>query len=295
MKGCITMLLSTSTGGIAGKLGVVGALKAIKEAGFDAYDFSLRPLTKQPDSPLMQENYLDFLREVKQTADDLGLVCNQAHATFPPEKYGDEEYNQHTFQRIIREMEAAAYVGAPVIVVHAVKPLPKDVDPIAENLRFYRSLIPYCEKYNIKVAVENLFEYDDKRERRKPCCIGTSEKLAEFMDLLGYDWFTVCFDVGHAAINVEDPEDAIRTLGKRIGCLHVHDNDFVNDRHTIPYLGKTNWEEVCKAFAEIGYEGYFTSEACTYEASFPAELIPSALQMEVAVFKHLADKIESYR
>lgn len=289
------MRLSTSTGNIAARLGLLEALKAIKEAGFEAYDFSLRPLTKTPDSPLMREDYLDFLREVKQTADELGLVCNQAHGTFPPEKYGDEEYNKATFARIVREIEAAAYVGAPVIVIHAVKPLPKEVDAWAENLRFYRSLIPYCEKFGIKVAVENLFEYDDKRERRKPCFIGTSEKLAAFMDELGYDWFTVCFDVGHAAINVEDPEDAIRTLGKRIGCVHIHDNDFVNDRHTIPYLGKTNWDEVCKAFAEIGYEGDFTSEACTYEGSFPAELVPAALQLEVSVFRHLMAKIESYR
>ena len=289
------MLLSTSTGSIAKRLGLLEALAAIKNAGFDAYDFSLRPLTSQPDSPLMREDYLDFLREVKQTADTLGLVCNQAHATFPPEKYGNEEYNQATFARIIREIEAAAFVGAPIIVVHAVKPLPKDVDPIAENLRFYRSLIPYCEKYNIKIAVENLFELDELRDRRKPCCIGTSDKLAAFVDLLDSDWFTVCLDVGHAAINVEDPQDAIRTLGKRISCVHIHDNDFVNDRHTLPYLGKADWDEVCKAFAEVGYEGYFTAETGTFEGSFPAELIPAALQLEVTLFRHLAEIIESYR
>ena len=289
------MLLSTSTGYIAKTLGLEGSLKAIKNAGFEAYDFSVSSLTKGDDAPLMQENYMDFLRPLKQTADDLGLVCNQSHGTFPPEKYGDEEYNKQTFARIIREMEAAAFMGAPFIVIHAVKPLPKEVDAIAENLRFYRSLIPYCQKFGIKVAVENPFEYDELRERRKPCCIGTSEKLAAFMDELGYDWFTVCLDLGHAAINVEDPQDAIRTLGKRIGCVHIHDNDFVNDRHTIPYLGKTNWDEVCKAFAEIGYEGDFTSETCVYEGAFPAELVPAALQLEVAVFRHLMAKIESYR
>lgn len=289
------MLLSTSTGYLVGKLGYEGTLKALKEAGFDAYDFSANSASKTPESPLMQENYMDFVRNLKETADSLGLVCNQAHATFPPEKYGDEEYNKLTFQKIVRQMEASAYLGAPAIVVHAVKPLPKEVDAWAENLRFYRSLIPYCEKFGIKVAVENLFEYDEKRERRKPCFIGTSEKLAKFVDGLDPKWFTVCLDIGHAAINVEDPEDAIRTLGKRIGCVHIHDNDFVNDRHTIPYLGKTNWDEVCKAFAEIGYEGDFTSEACVYEGAFPAELSVAALQLEAAVCRHLMAKIESYR
>lgn len=289
------MLLSTSTGYLKRHLSYDEIFQALKNAGFDAYDFSASRETKTPESPLMQDDYLDFLRQVKEAADAAGLVCNQAHATFPPEKYGDEEYNKQTFHRIVREMEAAAYLGAPAIVVHAVKPLPKEVDAWAENLRFYRSLQPYCEKFGIQVAVENLFEYDEKRERRKPCFIGTSEKLAAFVDQLDPKWFTVCLDVGHAAINVEDPEDAIRTLGKRITTVHIHDNDFVNDRHTIPYLGKINWDEVCKAFAEIGYQGDFTSEACVYEGSFPAELLPAALQMEAAVYRHLMQKIESYR
>lgn len=289
------MLLSTSTGYLKRHLSYEEIFRALKDAGFDAYDFSASSETKTPDSPLMREDYPEFLRQVKAAADAAGLICNQAHATFPPEKYGDEEYNKLTFSRIIREMEAAAYLGAPAIVVHAVKPLPKEVDAWAENLRFYRSLQPYCEKYGIKVAVENLFEYDELRERRKPCFIGTSDKLAAFVDQLDPQWFTVCLDVGHAAINVEDPQDAIRTLGKRITTVHIHDNDFVYDRHTIPYLGKTNWDEVCKAFAEIGYQGDFTSEACVYEGAFPAELIPAALQLEAAVYRHLMKKIESCR
>lgn len=289
------MLLSTSTGYLVGKLGYEGTLKCMKEAGFDAYDFSASRESKTPESPLMRENYMDFVRQLKQTADEAGLICNQAHATFPPEKYGDEEYNRTTFQRIIREMEASAYLGAKAIVVHAVKPLPKGVDAWAENLRFYRSLLPYCEKFNIKVAVENLFEYDEIRERLKPCFIGTSEKLAKFVDELGSDWFTVCLDIGHAAINVEYPEDAIRTLGKRITTVHIHDNDFVKDRHTIPYLGKADWDAICKAFADIGYEGEFTLETVLYEGAFPAELLPAALKFEAEIAKHLIAKIENSR
>ena len=288
------MRLSASVVAIAGKLGYPEAMRAIKAAGFGAYDFPLRSLTKEPDAPLMREDYPDFLRQVRQAAGEAGLVCSLAHATFPPEKYGDEEYNKATFARIVREIEAAAFLGAPIIVVHAVKPLPKGVDAIAENLRFYRSLIPYSEKYNIKIGVENLFELDELRDRRKPCCIGTSDKLAAFVDLLNDDRFTVCMDVGHAAINVEDPQDAIRTLGKRIGCVHIHDNDFVNDLHTIPYLGKADWDEICKAFAEVGYKGDFTSETGFVNA-FPAELIPAALKFEATIFRHLAEKIENYR
>ena len=286
------MLLSTSTGYLKPKLSYKKVFQTMKATGFDAYDFSASSESKTAKSPLMRDNYMDFARQLKEWADEAGLICNQAHATFPPEKYGDEEYNKTTFQRILREMEVSAYLGAKCIVVHAVKPLPKGVDAWAENLRFYRSLLPYCEKFNIKVAVENLFEYDEVRERLRPCFIGTSEKLARFVDELGSDWFTVCLDIGHAAINTEDPEDAIRTLGKRITAVHIHDNNFVNDRHTIPYLGKANWDAICQAFADIGYEGEFTLETVLYENSFPAELLPAALKFEAEIAKHLIAKIE---
>lgn len=67
--------------------------------------------------------YLEFLKPLKRIADELGLICNQVHGSFVPKKYGDEEYNTATFARIVREMEAAAFMGAPVIVIHALKTL----------------------------------------------------------------------------------------------------------------------------------------------------------------------------
>ncbi len=288
------MRLSTSTGYIAKKLGLEGALRAMKKAGFDAYDLSLRELSG-PGCPVAEDNYMEFAKKVKDWADEVGLVCNQAHATFPPERFGDEEYNKNTFERIRREMEVAAFVGAPVIVVHATKPVPKGYDVVEENLRFYRSLIPYAKEYGIKIAVENLFEWDELRERRSPCGIGTSEKLSAFMEKLDSEYFTVCFDIGHAAINIENPEDAIRNLKGKIGCLHIHDNDFVNDRHLIPYLGKADWDEICRALAETGYEGDFTLESCVYEGAFPEELTQDALDFEVKIARYLMNKIESYK
>ena len=89
------MRLSTSTGYIAKKLGLEGALSAIKKAGFDAYDLSLRELSGE-DCPIAEDNYMEFAKKVKALADEEGLVCNQAHATFPPKKFGDDEYNKKT-------------------------------------------------------------------------------------------------------------------------------------------------------------------------------------------------------
>ncbi len=288
------MLLSTSTGNIAAVHNLEDSIRLIKEAGFDAYDLSLRPLSGE-GRPIAADDYMEYAKKIKAVADEAGIICNQAHATFPPEKFGDEEHNKATFERIRREMEVAAYVGAPIIVVHATKPVPKGYDVVKENLRFYGSLLPYAKEYGIKIGVENLFEWDELRERRKPCGIGTSEKLSAFMELLDPEWFTVCFDIGHAAINVEDPEEAIRNLKGKIGCLHIHDNDYVNDQHMAPFLGKVNWDEVCRALAEVGYDGDFTLESCTFEHKFPPELTLDMLEFEVKIAKYLINKIENYK
>ncbi|MBQ7118823.1 MAG: sugar phosphate isomerase/epimerase [Oscillospiraceae bacterium] len=288
------MFLSVSTAGIEPKIGMENAIRAIKKAGFDAFDLSLHNL-KADGNPVESDSYMDFAKRVKKAADEAEIICNQSHATFPPEKFGDEEYNKATFEKIRREMEIAAYVGAPVIVVHATKPMPKGYDAAEENLRFYRSLIPFCKEYGIKVAVENLFEWDELRDRRKPCGIGTSEKLSAFMEKLPKEQFTVCFDVGHAAINVENPEDAIRNLKGKIGCLHIHDNDFVVDRHLVPYLGKADWDEICRALVETGYSGDFTLETVHFDGAFPEELIGVALEFEAKVGRHLINKIKKYK
>jgi sugar phosphate isomerase/epimerase len=53
--------------------------------------------------------------------------------------------------------------------------------------------------------------------------------------------------------------------------LHVHDNDYIDDRHTLPGLGRMDWEEIMKALAEIDYDGDFTYEADNFLVNIPRE------------------------
>ena len=50
----------------------------------------------------------------------------------------------------------------------------------------------------------------------------------------------VCLDLGHAHITVGVAE-AIATLGKRIGEVHVHDNHGIKDEHLWPGDGTIDW------------------------------------------------------
>ncbi len=289
------MLLSTTTGHLSHAFDDEQTIVNIAKAGFDAYDFSASSISRRADCITDTPEYMNFAKKIKSVADSCGLMCNQSHANFPPEKFDDDEFNKKRFEQIRREMEMSAYLGAPIIVVHASKPLPKEVDSWKHNIEFYNKLVPYCKEYGIKIGVENLFQWDEKRDRRAPCFCGTSELLAKFYDELDPTYFTVCFDTGHAAINCEEPDDAIRNLGSRIGCLHIHDNDYVNDEHLMPYMGKMDWDAITKALADVNYSGDFTFEACSTDSFFPTEMAEKYLVFLHDLGRFLIKKIESYK
>ena len=184
------------------------------------------------------------------------------------------------------------------MVVHAIKTPREDitVDYKEYNRRYYLSLLPYCEKFGVKIAVENLFWKDKLRE----CYYGifpTPGEMTEFVDSLGSPYFVVCCDLGHAAITGLAPETYIRGMkdGRLLQSLHVQDTDFKGDRHVLPYMGKQDWDAVCRALAEVGYSGDFSFEILHYIDKYPHELIPAALKFAVAVGRSLIARVEKYR
>ena len=80
-----------------------------------------------------------------------------------------------------------------------------------------------------------------------------------------------------------------------LGSLHVQDTDFKGDRHVLPYMGKQDWDAVCRALAEIDYRGDFSFEILHYIDKYPPELIPAALEFAVKVGRALIARVEGYR
>jgi sugar phosphate isomerase/epimerase len=56
----------------------------------------------------------------------------------------------------------------------------------------------------------------------------------------------VCLDLGHAHVTVGIAE-AIGTLGKRVGEVHVHDNHGMKDEHLWPGDGTIEWPSVVES------------------------------------------------
>ena len=287
------MILSTTTGEIAKRLGDEAAIRIIAQAGFDAFDYSLFIYDDQ--HPVYGDDYIEYVERLIEFKKKYNIVCNQAHAYHPTNRWGDEGFNQKTFFKIVRGIEVAAMLGAKAIVVHPYTGFPENTLPEEiwkVNIDFYNRLLPYCKKFKIKVALENMFTRNKEREYIGSTC-GSSKEFRAYMETVDQDWFVACLDLGHAGLIGENPQDAIRILGKKyLQALHVHDNDRMRDRHTLPYLGNTEWDEVLKALVEIGYEGDFTYEADRFLWGFPDAFLPDVSAFMCRVGRYMINRIE---
>jgi len=274
------MRISYTTVDLSRRFGEAGAIRALAAAGFDAFDMAFMDLS----SPMFGEGWRQHTAHLAETARRAGIVCNQAHAPYPTHRAETEEnrpYNDRILDHVLRSMEAAAMLGAPCIVVHPWhhRPYAENAEVLfSENMEFYRSLAPYAKAFGIRIAIENMWQRRDGRSGPivDSVCAPPKE-LARYLDALGDSVFTACLDLGHCGLCGHDGAEAIRTLGGRLGALHVHDNDGISDRHVLPGEGRANWESILQALSDVGYRGDFTFEAHGFTSPLPDGEIPDAL------------------
>ena len=286
------MKLSSTTDKLQEKFGIYNAVDILSEAGYDAIDFS------QFNEEIYASTYgKEYYTEIRKYAEDKGLFFNQSHAPFSS-SFTDEEKTAKRFDEIVNAMKRASYLGIKNIIVHPCQHLKYDVEGNPEklfeyNMEFYKKLIPYCEEFDIRVALENMWQYTGMINH-STC--SRPEEFVRYIDELNNDSFVACLDIGHAALVREDIGDFIKALGnKRLQCLHVHDVDGTNDSHTLPYFGSINWEKVMKALGEIDYKGELTFEADSFMDNKPDILLPDCAKLMAKTGKHLVSQFENYK
>jgi len=267
-------------------------VKMIKKAGFDCLDYTFSDLEPSENEEILGENYVAYAKGFRELLDKYELPCNQAHAPYEWMKYGYAfDVSEERYAQIVRAMEAASIMGAPHIIVHPLA-VPAGMDVVEINVEYFKTLEPYCEKFGIRIAIENLLYYDPKRE----CHIGilhTPTELYRLLEKLNSPWFYLCVDVGHAALTGHEPEDFIRALDNRVlKALHIHDNNYLRDHHQLPFTGKFNWLKIAEALKEIGYQGDFTLETSMYIYNSPDDFVEYALEVAARTARYLASKIE---
>ena len=293
------MKLSNQTSLIERNLGLKGAFDVLSEAGFDAFDFSAY-------FPEYMDDTHDkaFYEEIKKYAEDKGVYFNQAHGP-ATSSFVDEEETKKRYKEIVATIKNASYIGAETIIIHPCQHLDYYEKGNAEklfeiNMKFYSSLIPYCEEYGIKVAVENMWQYPGMISH-STC--SRPDEFIRYVDELNSDSIVACLDIGHTMLCNELPHEFIRKLGgKRLKNLHVHDVEANTDAHTLPFFGIIDWDKVMEALADINYTGDLTYEANGFikqpgrsweEKSKPVELYPHYLKLMAETGRYLISKFET--
>ena len=292
------MILSTQTSNLFARFGADRGIRYFADAGFDAIDYSMFDMVAD-DCPLNTADPEKFGQELKKKAEAAGLYFNQAHAPFPNWRAGDEAYNAKMPGRIAQSVRIAGVLGAKVIVVHPIAYTEQGEAQKAINFDFYRKLAPVAREYGIKIALENMWGYDGRRNYIVPNVCSFGADLAEYYDELNDpEVFTVCLDLGHCGLVGEEPDDAIRVLGRdRLGALHVHDNNYRADNHTVPYdYGmRMNWNAITKALGEIDYAGDFTFEADAFFERFDEDTVGDVVKFMADIGRRLIAKVDAAR
>ncbi len=283
------MYLSTQTDVTAQKFNIETAVRMIADAGFDAVDLSM--FENESTAWIFKDGFENRIKELKRIAEDKGIFFNQAHAPFPSFRINDDAYNTKIRPMLLRAIEAAGLLCVKNIVIH---PVDYRQNNKANNLALYNELLPAAKRAGVKIALENMWGYDNRSGVIVPNVCSVAEELADFVDSLDPDWFTVCLDIGHVGLVHEHEAPFIKALGaKRLTCVHIHDNDYIHDSHTCPFTGKLPWNEIAAAFAEIGYTGDITLEADNFLArNLPLSLYPAGLRFMSAAGRELIRMIE---
>ena len=276
------MKLSIDFGVPLSVLGLYNGLRAVKEAGFDGIDFSFKE--KAGQALLHADNWEDHAWEVRRALDKSGLICSQSHA---PIGFSVEHKicpKASEFSALIRTLRFSRILGATNVVIHPITDV-KPVDFIPYNLRFYKTLEPYAKKAGVRIAVENLFEFDKKYHRFEGV-LETGEKMSSFLQKLRSPQFVACLDTGHAQLTGTPPEKFLAGMNKGlVQCLHLHDNDGVDDLHSLPYTGVLRWEEILSSLKKLGYDGDLNFETVYFLEKFTAEELPTALALVAEIGK----------
>ena len=252
----------------------VNMFRLCKEAGFEVVDYTTGGSTWEQQ-----------VASLNKASEMFELPIVQSHAPFNRyKKMPMEEYKV----LLDRSFEAAVRMHNKQIVVHGDDyRVPADGvydadDAMRQMDELWAPYVEFAAKNDLCVAFETVFE--DNRSKNAPPNRFTSrlEELMGLIDRFNDPHVVCCWDSGHArlAFTRDGMCDAMRALGSRITCTHIHDNYYNLDLHVMPFQGDIDWSAQMACLKEIGYKGDLTFE-------FVYGKLPDSM---VADFLHTAGK-----
>ena len=196
--------------------------------------------------------------EIKKAAEDAKIrihsVMNMGHWKYPLSS-GDPSVVEKCMDGMKTSLHNAALWGADTVLL-----VPGVVNPeTGYQAAWTRSqsqinkLLPLAAELKVVIAVEEVWNK----------FLLSPLEMTAFVTAFQSEWVKVYFDVGNVVL-YGYPQDWIRTIGRITAKVHI--KDFKVDREAGKWEwknlgdGEIDWAEVRKAFAEVNYAGYASTE-----------------------------------
>ena len=277
--------------------GEKGGLTTLKNAGFDAVDYSLDVGFKSACQPTLDndEQIFEFYRDVRRHMDEIGIFCSQTHAPMFPNQSEEDSYSPEKVEMYKRAIRVSAILGAKYIVIH-----PTTFGVLSSEYlkgknatkKLYDMLTDTLVECDVKLGVENMFTYDYKHYYYCSTTCSDAVELLDHVDMMNSDRYCICLDVGHASVVGLDPIKVIHHVAPKLELLHVHDTFCAYDSHCIPGECTTIWPDVIRALKEVGYKGVFSMELATFgrAAAIDKSILDDYIVIAAKVARYLVDE-----
>jgi len=225
------------------QLSYADRMKLVRTVGFDAIEG--QTVTDEREA-----------EEIKKAADDAKVrihsVMNMAHWENPLSS-PDPAVVEKSLEGMRTSLHNAKLWGAEaVLLVPAVVNAQVSYhDAWTRSQKQIRKLIPLAEELKVVIAIEEVWNK----------FLLSPLEMPKYVDEFQSPWVKSYFDVGNVVL-YGYPQDWIHNLGKRIAKVHIKDFKRLEDGYRWVNLGDgdIDWPAVRKAFADVGYTGWVTTE-----------------------------------
>lgn len=266
--------------------------RILKKVGFEGIDLALCHDMSDPANVLAPQ-WAERVYTDADAARAEGLEIAQCHLPYECPQDTVHEYAEVWTEALIHSLGVAHQAGAKIAVIHPATCLGDPEATHKENVEFFRPFIPYLEKYDMQLAVENVFVR--RNAKNIESFVGSAPELMAIINEVNSDRIGICLDTGHANIYRHKPGAMVREFGRKLFALHVNSNCSTIDEHLIPgiilpWCEKMNFDDFYAALKEIEFPGFFNMEISS--TALPAGCAEPYLTIAAAVARQMADQVK---
>ncbi len=217
----------------------------IRDWGFDGVELFLSP--EEPANIPGVKAALDRLKLGRTTCSVLPRDANLVSA--------DSRIRAHSVEFLKTCVDRTAELGAPLIcgpmyaglgVMTGRRRTQEEWGWAVDGLK---TVARHAQARDVVLCLEPL-------NRFETYFLNTLEDAARLIRDVGAPNVKIHFDTFHSNIEEQHPADALRSVAKELGHVHISEND-----RGIPGTGHNEWKAILMTLKEIGYDGWLTIES----------------------------------